>query len=110
MIDHHIKGASLDISGYDGELVEKAQNGFNAFLSWAREVRLTPVASEIPMDSLGRELSGLPVNGGLSFALSGGKESATFTHHHFEALPGAMDAFLHLLSLHQLRTELEGFT
>jgi hypothetical protein len=50
-----------------------------------------------------------PLTGGYHL-LCLGKESATFTHHHFEALPGAIDAFLHLLSLHQLGTELEGLT
>jgi hypothetical protein len=30
------------------------------------------------------------------------KETASFSHHHFDALPGAMEAFLHLLALHEL--------
>lgn len=153
MIDAHIKGQSFNTLGYDGELLEKAERGFNNFVSWAAEIDLTPVATEIPMVSEKHQYGGKPdyigaVNSELAlvdwktsdgvfpdmliqlaaygalweenypdYPLTGGyhllclgKESATFTHHHFEALPGAIDAFLHLLSLHQLGTELEGLT
>jgi hypothetical protein len=42
-----------------------------------------------------------PLTGGYHL-LSVGKETASFDHHHWDALPEAMKAFLHLLALHEL--------
>jgi hypothetical protein len=151
MIEHHLKGEFFDTSGYDEEVLQKAQTGFNNFLSWESEVDLTPVATEKPLVSEKYRYGGTPdyigtVNGELALVdwktservfpdmlvqlaayaalweenyqpLTGGfhilclgKESATFSPHHFEALSAAMDTFLHLLALHQLHTELERLT
>ena len=151
MIDAQIKGRYFDTSGYDGEVLEKAQSGFNNFLSWERTVELTPLFTEALMVSDKYRYRGKPdyvgaVSGELAVVdwktsdgvfpemviqlaaygglwdenhpdkpLTGGvhllcvaKESALFSHHHWEILPGAMEAFLHLLALHQLQPVLKG--
>jgi hypothetical protein len=150
MIDAHIKGESFNALGYDGAVLEKAQSGFNNFLSWAAEVDLTPVATETPLISEKHQYGGKPdcigaVNSELALVdwktsdgvfpdmllqlaaygtlwgenypdypltggyhlLSVGKESASFAHHHWDALPEAMEAFLHLLALHELEPEIK---
>lgn len=54
------KGKCFNAAGYDGELLEKAQSGFNNFLTWAAEVELTPVATETPMVSEKHQYGGKP--------------------------------------------------
>jgi len=151
MIECHIKGGCLNTSGYDAEALEKAQCGFNNFLSWERTVDLTPVVTETLMVSAKHRYRGKPdyigaVSGELALVdwktsdgvfpdmliqlaaygglwnenypdrpLTGGfhllcmaKESASFTPHHWGALPQAMKAFLHLLALHDLQATLKG--
>jgi hypothetical protein len=151
MIDCHIKGRCCSTAGYDSEVIEKAQRGFENFLSWSSTVDLTPLVTEKPMVSEKHRYGGKPdfigtVNGELSLVdwktsddvypdmliqvaaygglwnenhpekpLTGGfhllcvsKESASFSHHHFETLPQAFEAFLHLLALHPLQAALKG--
>ncbi len=48
-----------------------------------------------------------PLTGGFHL-LCVSKETASFSHHHWETLPGAMEAFLHLLALHELQPALKG--
>ena len=58
MIDDHIKGKLLDLSGYDHELVRQARAGFDNFLKWKERVGLQVRASEMYLRSMKHRCAG----------------------------------------------------
>jgi hypothetical protein len=68
-----------------------------------RKYRFVDLSRRIPISS---NSSYYPLTGGYHL-LCLGKESASFAHHHWDALPEAMEAFLHLLALHELEPEIK---